>query len=207
MPPTPSRHPAGARSKRPIAGAFGTGTARTDPRGPASRAIRRTCEHAGTAPGSTAFPSPRCATGARCPRRSQTSCQSPLQTRSNDDGGRLAFMTALANRTGEELAENRARLLGEPDAAAIKSGFIDLLNRRTAEYADFGHGPDGPDFAFLRYFATVVAELMPEKDRRWTWDQVIAIEGPEAASSVAKAVKGLFDETPRRPRRTVHTEG
>ena len=124
-----------------------------------------------------------------------------------DEAGRLAFMTALANRTGEELAENRARLLGEPDAAAIKSGFIDLLNRRTAEYADFGHGPDGPDFAFLRYFATVVAELMPEKDRRWTWDQVIAIEGPEAASSVAKAVKGLFDETPRRPRRTVHTEG
>lgn len=124
-----------------------------------------------------------------------------------DEAGRLAFMTALANRTGEELAENRARLLGEPDAAAIKAGFIDLLNRRTAEYADFGHGPDGPDFAFLRYFATVVAELMPEKDRRWTWDQVIAIEGPEAASSVAKAVKGLFDETPRRPRRTVHTEG
>jgi hypothetical protein len=124
-----------------------------------------------------------------------------------DEAGRLAFMTALANRTGDELAENRARLLGEPDAAAIKAGFIDLLNRRTAEYADFGHGPEGPDFAFLRYFATVVAELMPEKDRRWTWDQVIAIEGPEAASSVAKAVKGLFDETPRRSRRTVHTEG
>jgi len=124
-----------------------------------------------------------------------------------DEAGRLAFMTALANRVGDELAENRARLLGEPDAAAIKAGFIDLLNRRTAEYADFGHGPEGPDFAFLRYFATVVAELMPGKDRRWTWDQVIAIEGPEAASSVAKAVKGLFDETPRRPRRTVHTEG
>jgi hypothetical protein len=124
-----------------------------------------------------------------------------------DDEGRLAFMTALANRTGDELAENRARLLGEPDAAAIKAAFIDLLNRRTAEYADFGHGPEGPDFAFLRYFATVVAELMPEKDRRWTWDQVIAIEGPGAASSIAKAVKGLFDEAPRRPRRAVHTEG
>lgn len=124
-----------------------------------------------------------------------------------DEGGRLAFMSALANRVGDELAENRARLLGEPDAAAIKAGFIDLLNRRTAEYADFGHGADGPDFAFLRYFATVVAELMPEKDRRWTWDQVIAIEGPEAASSIAKAVKGLFDEAPRRPRRAAHTEG
>jgi hypothetical protein len=118
-----------------------------------------------------------------------------------DDDGRVAFMTALANRTGEELAENRARLLGEGDPAAIKAGFIDLLNRRTGEYADFGHGPDGPDFAFLRYFATLLAELMPEKDRKWTWDQVIAIEGPEAAATIARSVAGLFDETPRRPRR------
>lgn len=118
-----------------------------------------------------------------------------------DDDGRVAFMTALANRTGEELAENRSRLLGEEAPAAIKARFIELLNRRSAEYADFGYGPEGPDFAFLRYFATCVAELMPEKDRRWTWDQVIAIEGPEAAASVAKSIAGLFDETPRRPRR------
>ncbi|MBK6980403.1 MAG: hypothetical protein IPH30_01905 [Betaproteobacteria bacterium] len=118
-----------------------------------------------------------------------------------DDAGRAAFMTVLANRTGDELAENRARLLEAEEAAAIKARFIDLLNRRTAEYADFGFGPEGPDFAFLRYFATLVSELMPEKDKRWTWDQVIAIEGPEAAATVAKSVAGLFDNTPRRPRR------
>jgi hypothetical protein len=124
-----------------------------------------------------------------------------------DDAGRLAFMTALANRVGEELAENRSRLLGDREPAAIKADFIELLNRRTGEYAEFGHGPEGPDFAFLRYFGTVVADLMPEKDRRWTWDQVIAIEGPEAAATIRKSVAGLFDETPRRPRRTTHTEG
>ncbi len=118
-----------------------------------------------------------------------------------DDAGRLAFMTALAHRTGEELAENRSRLLGDLDPAAIKAAFIDLLNRRNGEYAEFGYGPEGPDFGFLRYFATVVAELMPAKDRRWTWDQVMAIEGPEAAAMIAKSVAGLFDETPRRPRR------
>ena len=124
-----------------------------------------------------------------------------------DDAGRVAFMTMLANRAGEELAENRARLLGEADPAAIKAAFIELLNRRTEEYAEFGHGPEGPDFAFLRYFATSVAELMPEKDKRWTWDQVIAIEGPEAASTLAKSVAGLFDEAPRRKRRPALTEG
>jgi hypothetical protein len=124
-----------------------------------------------------------------------------------DDEGRLAFMTALANRLGEELAENRARLLADAGPAEIKARFIDLLNRRTAEYAEFGYGPEGPDFAFLRYFATVLAELMPEKDRRWTWDQVIAIEGPEAAASMAKGVKGLFGGAPRRARRASQTDG
>ena len=118
-----------------------------------------------------------------------------------DDAGRLAFMTALAHRAGEELAENRSRLLGDLEPATIKSAFIDLLNRRNEEYAEFGYGPEGPDFGFLRYFATVIAELMPEKDRRWTWDQVMAIEGPEAAATLAKSVAGLFDEAPRRPRR------
>ncbi len=117
-----------------------------------------------------------------------------------DEAGRAAFMTVLANRVGEELAENRSRLLGDAQPPAIKAAFVDLLNRRTAEYAEFGWGPEGPDFAFLRYFATVLAELMPEKDRRWTWDQVIAIEGPEAAATITKSVAGLFGEAPRRRR-------
>ena len=99
------------------------------------------------------------------------------------------------------------RLLGDRDAAAIKAEFIDLLNRRNAEYAEFGYGADGPDFAFLRYFATAVAELMPEKDKRWTWDQVMAIEGPEAAAMIARSVAGLFGEAPRRARRPVQSEG
>ena len=124
-----------------------------------------------------------------------------------DDAGRVAFMTTLANRAGEELAENRARLLGDREPAQAKAAFIELLNRRTEEYAEFGYGPEGPDFPFLRYFATSLAELMPEKDRRWTWDQVIAIEGPEAASTLAKSVAGLFDEAPRRKRRPAQTEG
>jgi hypothetical protein len=118
-----------------------------------------------------------------------------------DEAGRIAFMTELAHRTGEELAENRSRLLGDLDPATIKARYIEVLNRRFEEYAPFGHGPEGPDFAFHRYFASLLAELMPEKDRRWTYDQVIAIEGPEAAAHVAKSVAGLFDDSPARRRR------
>jgi len=118
-----------------------------------------------------------------------------------DEAGRVAFMTELAHRTADELAENRHRLLGDLDPPTIRARYIELLNRRFEEYAPFGHGPDGPDFAFHRYFASLLAELMPEKDKRWTYDQVIAIEGPEAAAHVAKSVAGLFDNSPSRRRR------
>jgi hypothetical protein len=118
-----------------------------------------------------------------------------------DEPGRIAFMTELAHRTGDELAENRSRLLGDAQPQAIKARFIELLNCRLEEYAAFGYGPEGPDFAFHRYFASLVADLMPEKDKRWTYDQVIAIEGPEAAAHVAKSIAGLFDNAPGRRRR------
>ena len=123
-----------------------------------------------------------------------------------DEPGRIAFMTELAHRTGAELAENRARLLGDEDPAAIKARFIELLNRRFEEYAAFGFGPEGPDFAFHRYFASLLAELMPEKDKRWTCDQVVAIEGPEIAASITKSVTGLFDNAPGRRRKSTAGE-
>jgi hypothetical protein len=124
-----------------------------------------------------------------------------------DEPERVAFMTTLANRTGEELAENRSRLLGDGEPAAIKARFVEFLNGRIGEYAEFDFGPAGPDFAFLRYFATLVSELMPEKDKRWTWDQVMAIEGPEAAATIAKSVAGLFDNAPGRRSRGAATSG
>lgn len=119
-----------------------------------------------------------------------------------DEAGRAAFMTLLAHRTAEELAENRHRLLGDREPAAIRADFIELLNRRIEEYAEFGFGPEGPDFAFHRYLGSLLADLMPEKDKRWTSDQVVGIEGPEAAAMIAKSVAGLFDNSPGRRRRT-----
>lgn len=118
------------------------------------------------------------------------------------EANRLPFATELAHRVADHLAENQSELLGAQTSAEIKAQFIERLNRRFAEYADFDYGPEGPDFGFLRYFASLVAERMPEKDQRWTYDQVIAIEGPEAAATVAKSLAGLLDTGPgRAPRR------
>jgi hypothetical protein len=117
------------------------------------------------------------------------------------EASRLAFATELAHRVADHLAENQSELLGAQTPAEVRAGFIERLNRRFEEYADFGYGPDGPDFAFHRYFASLIAERMPEKDQRWTYDQVIAIEGPEAAATVARSLAGLLDTGPGRARR------
>lgn len=125
-----------------------------------------------------------------------------------DEAGRMAFATALGQRAADHLAENQSELLGLQPAAEIRAAFIARLNRRFAEYADFRYDAQGPDFAFLRYFASLIAELVPEKDRHWTHDQVIAIEGPEAAATMAKSLESLLDTGPaRKPRRRAASVG
>lgn len=114
-----------------------------------------------------------------------------------EDAGRAAFMDELAHALARILAENRSDLLGG-DAAETARGFVADLNRRIEEYADFAHDAQGPSFAFLRYFASLVVPLVPAKDRPWVHDQVIAVEGPEAASAIAKGLEALLDSGPGR---------
>ena len=61
---------------------------------------------------------------------------------------RLVFTGNLANRVAETYAENRSRLLDE-DLKECKRRFIDLLNQRAGEYADFGYDENGPDIRLL----------------------------------------------------------
>lgn len=115
---------------------------------------------------------------------------------SMDEEGRVAFATALGRRMAAILAENESDLLGARPAPVVAAEFIDRLNRRFEEYAEFGFGADGPDFAFMRYFASLVIEVVPERERRWVHDQVIGIEAPEAAATVARALRGLLQAQP-----------
>ncbi|MDE1981784.1 MAG: hypothetical protein KGI81_05540, partial [Betaproteobacteria bacterium] len=62
---------------------------------------------------------------------------------------RVAFITALAHRMGDILAENRGDLLGE-SPRDIKSRFIERLNQAAEDYAAFEYEPGGLNFAFVR---------------------------------------------------------
>jgi hypothetical protein len=118
---------------------------------------------------------------------------------------RNAFTSALANRVAENLAENESRLLGE-SLAERKQQFINKLNKRAGEYAEFNYGSDGPEFAFTRYLGYCMREeVMDEKDAAWVIDQMMSIAAPEAVEMVEKTLRDLFETEPRqkRSRKTV----
>jgi len=116
---------------------------------------------------------------------------------------RVEFTTVLANRVGEILADNRSDLLGDAEAAQIKEQFIDLLNLRLTDYADF----DRIDYGCLRFLAGQLARVVGPRDTVWVHDQVMEIEAPQAIELVERGMTGLLDETPRKRARQERVSG
>jgi hypothetical protein len=119
---------------------------------------------------------------------------------------RLAFTSNLANRVGETYAENRSRLLNG-DLKQCKQRFIDLLNHRAGEYADFGYDESGPAYTFYRYLAFCIGQIMSDTDSVWIIDQIISIEAPDAVQMVEKTMHDLYETEPRQARRHASVSG
>ena len=119
---------------------------------------------------------------------------------------RVTFTGTLANRVAETLAENQSRLMGDT-LAAHKQRFIDHLNQRSGEYADFDYGADGPEFAFTRYLAFCMREVMDEKDVEWVIDQMMSIEAPNAVDMVEKTMRDVLEIEPRQKRQRASVSG
>lgn len=117
-----------------------------------------------------------------------------------DADERVAFTTALARRLAEVVEENRDMLPDDVPVGQSQAHFIDLFNRRGADYADCGFDQNGPDFGFRRLFAAGMQEILPEKDRLWVIDQVMDIESPEAIKALQKTLAGLFHPEARKTR-------
>ena len=121
-----------------------------------------------------------------------------------DADQRAAFTTELVRRVAETLQDNEADLLGGAPGAVYRDRFIDMVNELQQHYAEFGAdratpAADGfvPDFAFYRYLGHRLEPTLPEKDRRWVLDQVMATEAPQAVEIVQSAMRNLFDDAPR----------
>jgi hypothetical protein len=110
-----------------------------------------------------------------------------------EEADRIEFTTALAQNIARFVEENNIMLLGEAVPGESQRHFIDLFNRRSADYAEFGYDESGPDFGFKRFFASCLRDLLPEKDKLWVVDQAMDIEAPEALKTLEKTLQGLFD--------------
>ena len=73
-----------------------------------------------------------------------------------------------------------------------RENFIDMLNRRGADYAGFDIPAEGAGFPVLRYLAAQVREAMDEHDQHWVMDQMMEIELPEALGTLKKTFDGLI---------------
>jgi hypothetical protein len=113
---------------------------------------------------------------------------------------RTTFTGNLANRVAATYAENRSRLLDD-ELKGCKQRFIDLLNQRAGEYADFGYDEKGPEYGFYRYLAFCIGNVLSEEDANWVIDPMISYEAPEAVQMVEKTLRGLYEAEPRKPRR------
>jgi hypothetical protein len=125
-------------------------------------------------------------------------------------GWREAFLNALARRVADLYRENLDQLIGPDETRAGGHGvnFIDLLNRRMAEFAEFDYTDDGPDFGLMRYFGTCIEEALPDPaDRRWVLDQIMATQAPEAVETVESAMRGVLGLDPKPARRREGTSG
>jgi hypothetical protein len=110
---------------------------------------------------------------------------------------RVAFTTALANRVGENLAENQASLLGG-ELTAHKADFIARLNLHADEYAQFEYEKDGANFSFIRGLGLFMQDVADARDQQWVTDQIVASEAPEAIETLEKAMSGLLELEPVR---------
>jgi hypothetical protein len=120
-------------------------------------------------------------------------CADRVAYRELDEADRIEFTTTLAQNVARFVEENNIMLLGEAVPGEAQRHFLDLFNRRGAEYAEFGYDENGPDFGFKRFFAACLRDVLPEKDKLWVVDQAMDIEAPEALKTLDKTLKGLFD--------------
>jgi hypothetical protein len=116
---------------------------------------------------------------------------------------RARFIQVAGQRLAEIVQDNIRAMVGA-DGFDYKANFIDLINRRAADYATFECAPEKPSYPILRFLGLAIREHMLESDQHWVADQIMDIQAPEALGMLKKTVDGLLaPETARPARRTV----
>jgi hypothetical protein len=105
---------------------------------------------------------------------------------------RRALVTSLATKVIEHVQDNSQDLLGDGDYGGP---FIDLLNRRSEEYAELRLDADGPTYPFLRHLGYEIQCVMGRREEnRWIIDQVMDKDAWDAYNHFSRAFENLLGE-------------
>ena len=96
---------------------------------------------------------------------------------------RHTFINALGKHLATTAQSNLSDFLGEGDHV---TRFIETLNARAADYAEFEYTATGPGYLFLRYMAEKVSVAMAAIDNKWVLEHVMEIEAPEVIKTVKR---------------------
>jgi len=114
-----------------------------------------------------------------------------------DEEERQRFIVALALKTADTYHDNRADSEGR--GKDFRKPFIEVLNARMSDYAEFVFEDRKPGYAFKRYLGEAVTGKMGERDRKWISEQVMEIEVPDMLKTLEKGLNDLFDSGNKAP--------
>ena len=107
-----------------------------------------------------------------------------------DEEQRMRFMSELGKKCAKHMEDNKRDVMGPGE---YRQAFIDLLNQRMGDYAEFGYSADeGPSFGMKRFFGDQVKQCFNAEDQKWVSSQVMDIEVPEITTHLKRATPNLF---------------
>ena len=107
-----------------------------------------------------------------------------------EDHERKQLVVTLAKHLAGHLQDNCSDILGPGDYV---KPFVEKMNQRGMEYADFNYTDEGTSYPFMRHLGYEIQQVMGETQaNRWVIDQVMDKDGIEVNREISRAIDNLF---------------
>ena len=104
---------------------------------------------------------------------------------------RHTFIQELSLSCARHLQRNANEIL---ESDNHRKPFIDLLNARTTEYAQYSFDKLEPCFGLLKSLGKNIQQVMGESQtNRWVTDQIITVDGPDAVRLFMDILRNLLE--------------
>jgi len=102
---------------------------------------------------------------------------------------RTAFITALAMQCAKHYEDNMTDAAG---AGSYQNEFLQVLNERMSDYAEFQFTKQEPDFPMSRLLGENVSTQMGPEHNKWISMQVMDVEVPELMGTLLRGMQNLL---------------